>query len=290
MSDADTSPYHRDPRRFRDALAYSEASRQFRALLIEKDYYCSLVLKELEPLFGAELVFKGGTSLSKVHSDFVRMSEDLDFSISVSPNASPGKRRRAANSFKALFADLVSRSDCFKVAAPLTGHNQSRQYNVRLAYQSAVTGQDEFLKIEVGLREEVLYPPERLAARTLLADPNTDEAVLAPFSVQVLTRQEAYAEKVRAALTRTTPAIRDFFDVDNAVQGGLISPLDEVFVELLERKLSVTKDPVDLSSARVEKLRNQLDAQLRPVLRQADYDAFLLDRVVALLERVAGKV
>lgn len=153
-----------------------------------------------------------------------------------------------------------------------------------------MTGQEEFLKIDVGLREEVIHPPAQLPARTLLADPNTSGPVLPPFTVQTLTRLEAYAEKVRAALTRMTPAIRDFFDVDNAVEGRLLAPLDAAFVELLRKKLSITPDPVDLSPARVQVLQGQLEPELRPVLRQEDYDSFLLDRVVGLLHQVADHV
>jgi hypothetical protein len=95
---------------------------------------------------------------------------------------------------------------------------------------------------------------------------------------------------VRAALTRREPAIRDFFDVDNAVQGGILDPLDEVFVELLQRKLSVTADPVNLSPAREAALQAQLVPELRPVLRQIDYDAFQLERVIDLLKQVAGRL
>ena len=75
-------PHDADPDIFREALAHSEAATGFTATLIEKDYYCSLILQYL---FGREtsLVFKGGTCLSKIYADFYRLSEDLDFVISV---------------------------------------------------------------------------------------------------------------------------------------------------------------------------------------------------------------
>ena len=78
-------PHEADPDIFRESLAYSEAEKGFTSTLIEKDYYCSLVLQYF---FSDEtqLVFKGGTCLSKVHADFYRLSEDLDFII---PSASP---------------------------------------------------------------------------------------------------------------------------------------------------------------------------------------------------------
>ncbi len=71
--------YHHDSARFQEALTYTASTTGFRSLLIEKDYYCSLVLQDLEDHFHLGLVFKGGTCLSKVHLDFYRLSEDLDF-------------------------------------------------------------------------------------------------------------------------------------------------------------------------------------------------------------------
>ena len=39
--------YHEDRSRFRDALTLTEAESDFSARLIEKDYYCSLLLHDL---------------------------------------------------------------------------------------------------------------------------------------------------------------------------------------------------------------------------------------------------
>ena len=90
--ESDAGPYHGDEGRFRDALTRTASDTGFSARLIEKDYYCSVLLKDLAVLYGQGLVFKGGTCLSKVHADFFRLSEDLDFSISVKPDAGRGKR------------------------------------------------------------------------------------------------------------------------------------------------------------------------------------------------------
>ena len=75
-------PHEADPDIFREALAYSEADKGFTSTLIEKDYYCSLVLHYFFSK-NTLLVFKGGTCLSKVHADFYRLSEDLDLIIPV---------------------------------------------------------------------------------------------------------------------------------------------------------------------------------------------------------------
>ena len=75
----------------------------FNPRLIEKDYFCSVVLEYLaasEP----ELTFKGGTCLAKIHSDFYRLSEDLDFSISTPLGASRKERSRSAEAGPGLAA------------------------------------------------------------------------------------------------------------------------------------------------------------------------------------------
>jgi predicted nucleotidyltransferase component of viral defense system len=83
---------HEDQDLFREALGFSAAKTGFPARLVEKDYYCTLLL---EYLTGTDpgLVFKGGTCLAKVHAGFYRLSEDLDFSIAMAIEASRGQPR-----------------------------------------------------------------------------------------------------------------------------------------------------------------------------------------------------
>ena len=48
--------------------------------IIEKDYYVTLVLKEIATR-NPDIVFKGGTSLSKCYKIIDRFSEDIDLNI-----------------------------------------------------------------------------------------------------------------------------------------------------------------------------------------------------------------
>jgi hypothetical protein len=121
-----------------------------------------------------------------------------------------------------------------------------------------------------------------------LIDPLTQTPALAPVTVRAISLREAYAEKTRAALTRRDPAIRDFFDLDNAIRKGLLQHGAPDFLSLVARKLAVTDDPVDLSPARLEALARQIETQLKPVLRMTDYEEFILDRMVTLLHEVVA--
>src|SRR5260221_14758866 len=57
--------------------------RNMEAQIVEKDFWVCWTLQELFrlPVIGEHLVFKGGTSLSKVFKVIERFSEDIDVSI-----------------------------------------------------------------------------------------------------------------------------------------------------------------------------------------------------------------
>lgn len=51
------------------------------AVITEKDYWVSQVLRSLADQFPGEFIFKGGTSLSKCYRLIQRFSEDIDLLI-----------------------------------------------------------------------------------------------------------------------------------------------------------------------------------------------------------------
>lgn len=271
--------YHHDAEQFRQALSYTQTDRGFSARLIEKDYYCSVVLHDLLPLFETGLIFKGGTSLSKVHADFYRLSEDLDFVFDVPPDAARSARRELIKPVKEHLEALPQRLPFFLVPEPLAAHNQSTQYIGTIRYRSCLTDQEESIKVEIGLREPVLQPQQRRLAQTMLINPSRQAPAINPVSVEVLSLLETYAEKIRAALSRRIPAIRDFFDIDYAIRADLLSVHDPTLIDLVARKLDVSgADSMDITQQCLKKLQLQLQPQLRPVLNNSDFNTFDLDR------------
>ena len=86
--------YHNDTAFFTKAIAFTAARLGFIPALIEKDYFCSLVLGYLSGALNESLVFKGGTCLTKVHAGFYRLSEDLDFTMPMAIDARQSHRSR----------------------------------------------------------------------------------------------------------------------------------------------------------------------------------------------------
>ncbi len=279
---------HNDPNLFRESLTFTESETGFSARLIEKDYYCSVILHDLTSLFEQGLVFRGGTCLSKVYAGFYRLSEDLDLIISIPVDSRRSQRRAAIAPVKDRLANVPKRVPAFTITEALRGHNTSRQYVGSYSYQSAATGEAETIKVEVGLREPIVLDVEHRSAQTILRDPFKNASAVAGVSVAVFARDEAYAEKIRAALTRRDPAIRDFYDIDYAVNMGKLNAKNAKLLDLVRKKVAVPgNDPVDVSDAKLTELQRQVDGQLKPVLRPDDLDRFDLQRSFAQVAAIA---
>lgn len=280
-------PHDDDPDIFREALAHSEANTGFTATLIERDYYCSLVLQYF---FDSDtpLVFRGGACLSKVHVDFYRLSEDLDFIIPVTEDTTRTQRRAEMEPVKRIFERLPTVVPGVAISEAFEGHNESRQYIGYLGYRSAVIEKQEKIKVEVGVREPLFSSSESRTARTIVLNPFTGLPFLPTFSVRAMALREAYAEKLRAAMTRREPAIRDFFDLFYAIRELGLYFHDSDFLRMVKAKLEVPGNaPVDVSAQRKNELDRQLEGQLKPVLRPADFDGFDLDQAFELVRSMA---
>jgi len=237
------------------------------------------------------LVFKGGTSFSKVYLDFYRLSEDLDFIIPVSNKTTKSQRKSKIDPVKSLIDELSTTIPGISVSSALTGHNQSRQYIGSIQYNSAILDKSENIRIEIGLREPLVQPYELKPARTIAVNPFNQLPLVQEFTVQVMTIEEAFAEKVRAALTRRDPAIRDFYDIQLAVNSNKIDLFNQNFLEIVKAKLIVHgNDPINVSKNKRIELDHQLDAQLKPVLRTYDFDKFNLNHTYQIVAEIAAKI
>lgn len=71
---------HENREEFKNAVLYAAQTSKALPVVVEKDYYVTLILKELKERLPF-VVFKGGTSLSKCHKVIKRFSEDIDVTI-----------------------------------------------------------------------------------------------------------------------------------------------------------------------------------------------------------------
>jgi hypothetical protein len=279
-----------DPDLLVQAIEFTARQTGFNPRLVEKDYFCSVVLEYLSTRDGA-LTFKGGTSLAKIHGSFYRLSEDLDFSISTATDSPRAQRSRRAASLKAVVADIPKHIPALEIIEPLRGANQSTQYDAVVGYESLLDSHLEPIGIEVGLREPTLTTPHRGPSKTLLINPLRGNPLVDAFPVLSFSFQETMAEKLRAALTRRDVAIRDYFDVDHTVRNGGLVVSDRALLDLLRRKLQVPGTaPVDVSPGRLDPLPGQLETELRPVLRAQEFAQFDLARALETVRAIARQL
>lgn len=279
-----------DPDYFRAAVRFTSQVTMFAPLLVEKDYSCTVLLEYLSEASDG-LVFKGGTCLAKVHADFYRLSEDLDFVVPMPLDAPRARRSKQAIPLKEAVEKLPERLPSFRLVDPLQGANNSTQYIAVIGYSSLIHRQEETIKIEVGLREPLLTPVMNGSARTIILDPVSGKPLVPPVPVRCISKTEALAEKFRAALSRREAAIRDFFDIDYAVQRLNLHVQDLAFIQLIRHKLDVPgNDQVDVSGERLRALRQQLEPRLKPVLRAKEFAEFDLDRAFRIVATVAAMV
>jgi predicted nucleotidyltransferase component of viral defense system len=250
------------------AVNHTAQTTGFSGRLIEKDYYCSLFLKHLadNAFLREHLVFKGGTLLAKGFLGFFRLSEDLDFAVSNEFCNSRSERRRVAEVLRDSVKQLISNIG-IKEISPLRGFNESRQYNGIYGYTS-VTGVTDTIKFEVGFRGDIMLPLVDTSLKTALVDPFSKRTALEPFVQKTLSREECFAEKARAALTRKTPAIRDLFDIGQIAKSGF-SYSAEDFLDLVNRKISADSDAtIDVTNSKKIFLNERVEQELIPVLRE----------------------
>lgn len=282
MSNQNNFEVHRDNRQFLSAIEYTAAQTGFQPELIEKDYYCSLILNDLAMQDQEALIFKGGTLLAKSHAGFYRLSEDLDFTISVSKTASRKERSQLVANIKSLVNSLPDRLVNLIVEKKLTGSDESRQYNAEVNYKSCLSQRQGRILVDIGLREKIQHAAAKKKMNTLLLNPFTHKKYITEFYFLSLSLQEAYAEKMRAALTRKKVAIRDFYDLDYAIKNNILNIDNLDFIDLVKVKLLVQNTKViGFDQDKLDLLKNKVPTELMPTLNQSQKINFDLNDIIS---------
>ena len=286
------SNFHKEKEKFLQAIRFTASKTGFSESLIEKDYYCSLILKKIFQSEDCALIFKGGTLLNKVLM-FYRLSEDLDFSIHDVETFSRNTRSNVARMAKRCVSEVVKKLS-LTFSKPFEGHNENRSYNAEVEYDSIIAENKSTIKIEFGIQEKI-WERENFKAKTLLMDSITQKPVLSDFHVTGLSLKEAYSEKIRAALSRRKPAIRDIFDIYHALKTHFINER-RGFIKIhdispmVKYKLKTLNRTIDLSDERKKDFLSQLQTDLKPVLRQKDFEDFDFEKAWSWLKNLEQEI
>jgi len=245
----------------------------FRFETIEKDYYLTLILNSVELHLSDKIVFKGGTLLNKIHLNYHRLSEDIDFAyFSVEGLESRSKRSRAITPIRENMPGLLKLLELKSEKPEGEGFNNSTQYLFNISYPSFITGKDENIKLEVSLRQTPIDKPVHNVITHFYKDPFTGEDLIPKSRILSLTLNEAVAEKLRAAITRKDVAIRDYYDLWFIAEAKFDFK-DKHFLSIFKKKLESEKYKGDcshnfgLDQKAIESLHKQVETELIPVIR-----------------------
>ncbi len=258
---------------FKDIILAVAKKHKFRPGIVEKDYYLTVILNTIDSCFSDQLVFKGGTLLNKIHLNYHRLSEDLDFVYNGKIDlTSRSHRSKAITPIRDAMPNCLKQIDLKSDKPKGEGFNNSTQYVFNVSYPSFITGKDENIKIEASLRQQPIDKPVYNVIKHFYQDPFTGEDLIPANKILSLSLNEAIAEKLKAAITRKDAAIRDYYDLWHIAEAKF-SFHDKRFVELFRMKLDAEgykgnfTHNFGLAQDKVELLHRQVETDLMPVIR-----------------------
>ncbi len=156
---------HNDRETFEQIILKVSEDLGIEASIVEKDYYVTLLLKrivEIQP----NIIFKGGTSLSKCYKVINRFSEDID--LNVETDNKPTERQR-----KELKKNIVSIINDFGFTLDNADNVKSRRDYNRYIVDYPSVFESDFLKEHLIIETVVnirAYPCERMQSTSIIYD------------------------------------------------------------------------------------------------------------------------
>lgn len=193
---------HEDRELFKDMVGQAADNSGRTTAVVEKDYYVTLILKQLSEQL-RHCVFKGGTSLSKGFHVIDRFSEDIDITF----NKHIGESRRKKLKY------VVLKGISEELGMPIANWEEiqsDRDYNAYLfSYKSVFSLQDDrlpqYVKLETALGS-YSFPTQAVEIRNYIGDyleqrgraDMADRFLLNRFSMNLQSLERTYIDKVFA--------------------------------------------------------------------------------------------
>lgn len=259
--------------KLRDLIPYLSKKYAFRPAIIEKDFYITIILNDINSILSDKIVFKGGTLINKIYFNYNRLSEDLDFTFIANVNLnSRGERSRSIGQIKNKMPGFLKKLNLKSPNPNGEGFNKSQQYVFYINYPSIITGKDENIKLEISLRQFPIDTIVQNPVKHFYKDPFTEEDLIPNNKIICLSLKEAVAEKLKAAISRREPAIRDFYDLWH-ISENKFDFKDPNFIKIFKKKLEDEnfignfRYNLGLDKKSMGNLTKQIDSMLTPVIK-----------------------
>lgn len=192
---------HNDHSLFEQVILRVSEDSGIEASIIEKDYYVTLFLQRIVAQL-PNIIFKGGTSLSKCYKLINRFSEDIDLNIDTESHPTEGQRKKLKES-------IVSVIDEFGFTLTNPDKVRSRRDYNRYVVDYPTIFPTSYLKEHLIVETAVYikaYPCKRMLASSLICDYLErngytyliEQYGLQPFELNVQTAERTLVDKVFA--------------------------------------------------------------------------------------------
>jgi predicted nucleotidyltransferase component of viral defense system len=282
-----------DKKILKDLIYYLSDKQGFIASVIEKDFHLTIILNGVNEYLSTDIVFKGGTLLNKVYLNYHRLSEDLDFTYRGDADLSTrGKRSKAITPIREKMPAFLDRLELTSDNPQGKGFNNSTQYLFDIQYQSVLLDKKENIKLEISLRQLPFLEPEQVIIKHFFQDPFTGEDLIEQGKVLALSLEESVAEKLKAAISRPIPAIRDYYDLWHFIRNGFDFNRSD-FLEMVDKKLRLDgyerdySQNLGLSEQSIQELKRSIDTSLVLMIRRDE--KFDLDEVLIFFDKLFKK-
>ena len=216
---------------------------------------------------GKELIFKGGTLLSRNYLNYHRFSEDLDFVHKDSSDIRElprSTRERKIKKFINFFTpELKKVADALDLEFSTDRKNKRfcKMFNGRGIYTFKLYYSDiKFIKVEINFVEKLIHQPEKVSIKSI-TDFFGSKTILYElglsyqnFNVLSYPIEEIKIEKYRAVLTRNKLKERDLFDLF-LIKDSLKADINEI-VEKIKNSSLIKRDLTKLIGEKLELLQN----------------------------------
>lgn len=239
----------------------SSNSHGFDAYKLEKDFLLTVILIFIWRHY-KELIFKWWTCLNKIYLDYFRLSEDLDFVVINIWNRTERKailedyKQRLTKDLAILWLEITDQR---------TKYNEDRQWIFNFSYTSLIDNSPQNIQIDITMKEKLEIKPTSKHIKSIFISKTMEESIFVEHTITCMEFDEIVAEKTRASLTRTQPAIRDFFDVwyiKNFAKFDF-----ERIMNLIETKLEESNHEYTIDES-FDLLEKQIETDLKPVLKK----------------------
>ncbi len=187
---------------FRDVILLASQRLEVSEDIVEKDYYVTLILKQLSQI-DYPVVFKGGTSLSKVFHVIDRFSEDID--IAFTEHLGEARRKKLKYKILKTIADelgLVIRN--FDTVESDKNLNHYDFYYESAVGDRIINAIPPYVKLETSLMSYAFPTEEKEIGNYILDALGNDEKELIsaydlqPFSIRVQSLNRTLIDKIFA--------------------------------------------------------------------------------------------